>query len=83
MDPLWITLAFLLGFGMRQVGLPPLVGYLAAGFALHALGVEGSTVLEEVSDLGVTLLLFTIGLKLRLRTLLRPEVWGGGACTWR
>jgi predicted Kef-type K+ transport protein len=78
MDPLWITLAFLLGFGMRQVGLPPLVGYLAAGFLLHGLGVEGSTVLEEASDLGVTLLLFTIGLKLRLRTLLRPEVWGGG-----
>ena len=26
MDPLWITIAFILGFVVRQIGLPPLVG---------------------------------------------------------
>ena len=33
--------------------------------------------LEQAADLGVTVLLFTIGLKLRIRGLLRPEVWAG------
>lgn len=77
MDPVWITIAFILGFAVRQIGLPPLVGFLAAGFVLNAAGAEGGAVLEEVADLGVMLLLFTIGLKLRLRTLIRPEVWAG------
>jgi predicted Kef-type K+ transport protein len=30
--------AFVTGFAARAVGLPPLVGYLVAGFVLHALG---------------------------------------------
>ena len=34
-DPLWISIAFALGFVLRQVGLPPLVGYLIAGFVLQ------------------------------------------------
>lgn len=75
MDPLWLLVALLLGFFARQLGLPPLVGFLLAGFALHALGIDGGPALETFSDLGVTLLLFTIGLKLRLQSLLAPEVW--------
>ncbi len=76
MDPLWLLIALILGLLAKQVYLPPLVGFLLAGFALHALGVEGGEVLQEMADLGVLLLLFTIGLKLRLRSLLVPEVWG-------
>ena len=76
MDPLWLLVALVLGFTAQQIKLPPLVGFLGAGFALHALGVEGGPALEKFADLGVTLLLFTIGLKLRLRSLLAPEVWG-------
>jgi glutathione-regulated potassium-efflux system ancillary protein KefC len=75
MDPLWIAIAFVLGLAVRHAGLPPLVGYLVAGFILHAFGVSSGEVLEEIADLGVTLLLFTIGLKLRIGSLLRPEVW--------
>ena len=33
--------------------------------------------IEEIADLGVTLLLFTIGLKLKIKSLIRPEVWAG------
>ncbi|MEH6649621.1 MAG: cation:proton antiporter [Motiliproteus sp.] len=44
-------------------------------FALHALGAEGGPFLQQLADLGVTLLLFTIGLKLRPRSLLAAEVW--------
>ena len=76
LDVVWIAIAFVLGLGVRQVGLPPLVGYLAAGFVLHGLGVEGNETIDRVSDLGVTLLLFTIGLKLKLKSLAQPQVWG-------
>ncbi len=79
MDPLWLLIALVLGFAAQQIRLPPLVGFLCAGFALHALGIEGGAVLEKFADLGITLLLFTIGLKLRLRNLLAPEVWGTAA----
>lgn len=76
MEPLWLALAFAFGFVARQVGLPPLVGFLVAGFALHGLGFERGPTLTAIADLGVTLLLFTIGLKLDPRSLLRPVIWG-------
>ena len=76
MDPAWIAVAFALGFVMRQVGLPPLVGFLAAGFVLRAFGVESTETLGVIADTGVLLLLFSLGLKLKLSSLARPEVWG-------
>ena len=74
-DVVWISLAFILGLLSRFVGLPPLVGFLAAGFILNAHGIMAGETLEKLSDLGITLLLFTVGLKLNLRTLARPQVW--------
>ena len=66
--------AFAAGFAARLVGLPALIGYLAAGFGLHAAGFEPDATLDTIADLGVLLLLFGIGLKLRVRTLVRPHV---------
>lgn len=74
-DVVWISLAFLFGFLSRSIGLPPLVGFLLAGFVLHAQGAVSGEMLQKLSDLGITLLLFTIGLKLNLKTLARPQVW--------
>ena len=74
-DVVWISVAFGLGFAARAIGLPPLVGFLAAGFVLHAQGFTSGDVLAKLSDLGITLLLFTVGLKLNLRMLVRPQVW--------
>lgn len=74
-DVAWISLAFTLGLLARMVGLPPLVGFLATGFLLNAQGVTSGDMLQKLADLGITLLLFTVGLKLNLRTLARPEVW--------
>lgn len=71
-----IATAFLFGLGARQVGLPPLVGYLIAGFLLYGLGMEVSKGLEAFSQMGITLLLFSIGLKLRPGSLLMPQIWG-------
>jgi len=75
-DPAWIALAFAFGLAFRRAGLPPMVGFLAAGFLLRFLGAEADRFLLDIADLGVTLLLFTIGLKLRAATLARPEIWG-------
>jgi len=76
LDPLWLLIALLFGFTAQQFRLPPLVGFLVAGFALHAFGEQGGALLAATADLGITLLLFTIGLKLRLTDLMAPEVWG-------
>jgi predicted Kef-type K+ transport protein len=75
-DPIWIAVAYLFGFIVWQLGLPPLVGFLFAGFTLNLLGVSGGEFLNEMADIGVTLLLFTIGLKLQIKQLLRQEIWG-------
>ena len=50
-----------------------------AGFALHGFGYETTAAIEEISELGVLLLLFAIGLKLKLSTLGRPVVWAGAS----
>ncbi|MEM1411271.1 MAG: cation:proton antiporter [Pseudomonadota bacterium] len=73
-DVAWIGIAFVLGSVARRVGLPPLIGFLATGFLLQASGMVSGDMLDKLADLGITLLLFTIGLKLNLRTLVRPEV---------
>ncbi|MFP4603119.1 MAG: cation:proton antiporter [Halochromatium sp.] len=75
-DIVWIALAFALGLGARHIGLPPLVGYLVAGFVLHAFGAREDALVEELAHVGITLLLFTIGLKLKLKSLAQPHVWG-------
>ncbi len=76
LDAVWISMAFLGGMLARKVSLPPLVGFLVAGFALNFAGfTAGGVGLEAVADLGVMLLLFTIGLKLNVRSLLSPEIW--------
>ena len=74
-DVTWISLAFALGFFAKLIGLPPLVGFLAAGFVLKFQGFDNDILLQKLADLGITLLLFTVGLKLNLQTLLRPQVW--------
>lgn len=74
-DIIAIAIAYILGLAARAVGLPPLVGYLLAGFGLYASGGQLTPTLKEFSEIGVTLLLFSIGLKLRLRSLLMPQIW--------
>jgi glutathione-regulated potassium-efflux system ancillary protein KefC len=74
-DPAWIAVAFLFGLLVRRTNLPPMVGFLIAGFVLHLLGAENDEFLLAIADMGVTLLLFSIGLKLRVNTLARPEIW--------
>lgn len=72
----WIAAALILGLLAWRIGLPPLVGFLVSGFVLGALGMETPPALTGLAHAGVLLLLFAVGLKLRLKTLIRYEVWG-------
>ena len=75
-DPLWLIVAFALGFAARAIGLPPMVGYLLAGFGLAGFGMQSGPLLEGLADVGITLMLFTIGLKISLRSLRSPQILG-------
>ncbi|WP_159653775.1 cation:proton antiporter family protein [Vibrio atypicus] len=77
MELILISTAFLAGFLSLKCNLPPLVGFLLAGFGLHAFGFQTNDTIITLADLGVTLLLFTIGLKLDIKTLLSKEIWAG------
>lgn len=77
MDVLWILIAFTCGFTAKQLNLPPLIGYLLAGFAMNGLGVTPLDNLQSLADLGITLMLFTIGLKINFKSLFKPTVWAG------
>lgn len=74
-------LAVIFGCGLvaRLVRLPPLIGFVAAGFILNVLHVEQLPELSLMGEIGVTLMLFAIGLRLDLRTLLGREVWLTGS----
>ncbi len=74
MDIIMVLVAFILGFLAKQFGLPPMLGFLAAGFVLNILGIQGGEQLQEIANAGVLLLLFSIGLKVRVRSLLKPEI---------
>ncbi|MEZ8967215.1 cation:proton antiporter [Vibrio breoganii] len=77
MDIMLIFGAFVAGFVAQRCNLPPLVGFLLAGFTLNAFGFESNDAINQLADLGVTLLLFTIGLKLDIKVLLSKEIWAG------
>lgn len=78
-------MAFALGLVIKTIGLPPLIGYLGAGFVLSAIAAnpsipiypEPTAALAHIAHLGVLLMLFTVGLKLKLRSIISPEVIGG------
>jgi predicted Kef-type K+ transport protein len=77
MEFIWIGFAFICGLLTKLVALPPSIGYLAAGFILLFLGYEADSMVNVLADIGITLMLFTIGLKLNIKDLLKTEVWFG------
>ncbi|OGY10990.1 MAG: hypothetical protein A3A58_02405 [Candidatus Blackburnbacteria bacterium RIFCSPLOWO2_01_FULL_41_27] len=67
-----IIAAAFFGFVARLFRQPPIVGYLFAGLALALLGVfsdDQKPLLQTMAQLGVTFLLFLIGLEINLREL--------------
>lgn len=74
-ETLVIIIALIAGLAVRLVGLPPMIGFLAAGFMLPYYDSFTGLDFSTLGNLGVTLLLFTIGLKLNLRSLIKPQIW--------
>ncbi len=68
-------IGFVLGFLSRAVGLPPLVGFLLAGFIINMQASVNNELFQKLADIGITLLLFTIGLKINIKQLIKPHVW--------
>ncbi|MDO4762636.1 MAG: cation:proton antiporter [Corynebacterium sp.] len=64
------------GLGASAVRLPPLVGFLGAGFVLSAMGFEHIPAVGELGEVGVAILLFTIGLHLDISTLTKVRIVG-------
>src|SRR5690242_20545392 len=69
---------------LRRMGLPPILGYLVVGSALGPFAfalIRESTTTALLAELGVTFLLFTLGLEFSLPRMLamKREVFGLGA----
>ena len=71
----YLVIPVLCGLLAKFIKLPPLLGFLLSGIVLNLMGYHSLPIITELGELGVTLLLFTIGLKLDARLLLRTEVW--------
>ncbi len=68
-----LVLAFILGAIANRLRMPPLVGYLIAGVMVgpHTPGFVGDTELAtELSEIGVILLMFGVGLHFSIKDLL-------------
>lgn len=59
-EAVWVVFAFSLGIGVRLIGLPPLIGYLAAGFVIAASG-DYLDVTVESTQAGITLIPWSRG----------------------
>lgn len=80
MEILWLGLAYVLGMAVKQLKFPPLIGYLVAGIILSAFGVSDEQgLLHTIGHYGVIFLLFTVGLHLRIKNIIRIEVFGAGS----
>ena len=74
----YLAVIFGCGFVAWVIRMPPVLGFLAAGFILNAMHAEEVTALPVVAEVGVTLMLFAVGLRLDLRSLVNRAVWLGG-----
>jgi predicted Kef-type K+ transport protein len=78
MDIAWIIIAFVAGASAQLIRMPTLLGYIAAGLILGGFGVAAGDFIVAAGDFGITMLLFTVGLHIRLKNITRPEVLSVG-----
>lgn len=79
-----LVAAAVIAYLCSRIGLVPIVGFLIAGVVIgpHALGlVRDQEMIDTIAEVGVILLLFTIGLEFNLETLSRIQrlILGGGS----
>lgn len=71
-----LSVAFLLGLVATKLRLPPIVGYLLAGIIVgpHTPGfVADASLANELSEMGIVLLMFGVGLHFSLKDLLEVK----------
>ena len=82
---MFLLVAFGFGLFAKYCKLPPLIGFLIAGFFLNALDYSNNETLQAIANTGITIMLFTIGLKLNIKDLLKREILLGSiahSCVW-
>jgi CPA2 family monovalent cation:H+ antiporter-2 len=68
-----LAVASILGYGSHRLGLSPIVGYLLAGIVVgpHTPGfVANKELADQLSEIGVILLMFGVGLQFHFKELL-------------
>ena len=68
-----LSLAFLCGLAASKLRLPPIVGYLLAGIIIGPYSpgyVADLKIAEELSEIGIVLLMFGVGLHFSLGDLM-------------
>lgn len=71
-----LSLAFVCGLVASKLRVPPIVGYLLAGIIIgpHSPGfVANIEVAEELSEIGIVLLMFGVGLHFSLKDLMKVK----------
>jgi predicted Kef-type K+ transport protein len=77
-EVIFLGSAYFIGLLANRLFLPPLVGYLLAGYVLNFFEIATSPTLNHLADVGIELLLFTVGLKIKPRSLVKREVLSVG-----
>jgi CPA2 family monovalent cation:H+ antiporter-2 len=77
-----LTATISIVFVFQKLRLPTIVGFLLAGVIIgpHGLGLVGSGEVDTLAEVGLVLLLFTIGLEFSLEEILgfqRRIIWAG------
>lgn len=84
MEAVWLGSAFIFGLLAHRLGMPALIGYLCAGFfiagvtPLLPIADPQTQTLSHIAHAGVLLLLFSVGLKLDVKQIVKPEIAGTG-----
>lgn len=68
-----LTIALLFGFFAQKIKISPIVGYLIAGIIVspHSPGISADyNVVKECADVGVILLMFSVGMHFKLNDLI-------------
>jgi predicted Kef-type K+ transport protein len=77
-EVIFLGCAYFIGLLATRLFFPPLVGYLLAGYGLNVFDIAPIPSLNHLADIGIELLLFTVGLKIKPRSLIKKEVLSVG-----
>src|SRR5262249_24898523 len=79
-----LTASIIIAYAFSRLRLPVIIGFIIAGILIgpSALGlIQEAEAIEVLAEIGVVLLLFTIGLEfsfIKILEMKRLVLWGGG-----